>query len=387
MFLESTKTPVVPIVQIINTRFVYFINTFENNLIFKFFYHDMIGLFFYMQLFLMACRLQLLIISYESHLGGFMTTIIKDFKVHLDNDDKLDDLTFRVSTKPGEKYNLQVTAFVNTTQDIYEGEKENGFSEIMTQYSVLTQMGCGLFSVKAIEVKDGKVVITGTSENCGIPNKEYKLNGPLSSHLPKKLGDENGSVVESLREGNELDEVFGTSILSSDLAGGIEGLIGNKAVEYGYIRRGFGLAGGESPQDLGPLGTKGHESDVHRRGGSFGAYHHVKGEVAVISSQPDLPLMNDAMQRNMHQIRYSYERQLTAHPDLEGTVTMSFIISKDGSVKEAKVNSSEWNDLETGQKVNKTLTMRFLRMHFPEPKGGLELATSYTFSFSSPREK
>lgn len=199
---------------------------------------------------------------------------------------------------------------------------------------------------------------------------------------------ENAGVLGALREGSELDGVFGSSALSSDLAGGIGGLIGAKGTQIGsggLGSRGSGLGGGGSAEGLGGLGTKGRgsgKSGYGSGGGNFGA----KGEGGIgrIGGDPiilgalDKSLIDAVIKRHMNQIRYCYQRELTKNPNLGGKVTIKFVIAKDGSVSKASVKSSTLGS----NAVTSCITGRFMRFKFPEPKGGGIVIVSYPFIFA-----
>ncbi|MCB9762964.1 MAG: von Willebrand factor type A domain-containing protein [Alphaproteobacteria bacterium] len=82
---------------------------------------------------------------------------------------------------------------------------------------------------------------------------------------------ENAGVLGALREGGEMDGVLGSSGLSSDVSGGIGGLIGAKGTQIGsggLGSRGTGLGGGGTAAGIGGLGTHGRGGSVS--GGSAG---------------------------------------------------------------------------------------------------------------------
>ena len=199
---------------------------------------------------------------------------------------------------------------------------------------------------------------------------------------------ENAGVLGALREGSELDGVFGSSNLNSDLQGGIGGLIGAKGTQIGsggLGSRGSGLGGGGSAEGLGGLCTKGRgsgSSGYGSGGGNFGA----KGEGGIgrIGGDPiilgalDKSLIDAVIKRNMNQIRYCYKRELTKNPNLGGKITVKFVIAKDGSVSKADIKSSTMSNAS----VESCITGRFMRFKFPEPNGGGIVIVSYPFIFA-----
>ncbi len=205
--------------------------------------------------------------------------------------------------------------------------------------------------------------------------------------LDKEIAEEAG-VLGALRDGGELDGVFGSSALNADLTGGIGGLLGAKGTQIGsggLGSRGSGLGGGGSAEGLGGLGTKGRgsgSSGYGSGGGNFGA----KGEGGIgrIGGDPiilgalDKSLIDAVIKRHMNQIRYCYQRELTKSPDLGGKVTVKFVIAKDGTVSKAETKSSTLGS----PTVESCIADRFRRFQFPEPKGGGIVIVSYPFIFS-----
>ncbi len=199
---------------------------------------------------------------------------------------------------------------------------------------------------------------------------------------------ENAGVLGALRDGSELDGVFGSSGLSSDIAGGIGGLIGAKGTQIGsggLGSRGSGLGGGGTADGLGGLGTKGRGSGASgygSGGGHFGAKG--TGGIGQIGGDPiilgalDKSLIDAVIKRNMNQIRYCYQRELTKSPDLGGKIVVKFVIAKDGTVSSASTKSSTMGNPAVEQCING----RFLRFQFPQPKGGGIVIVSYPFLFA-----
>ncbi|MFH1729150.1 MAG: hypothetical protein ABIA04_12115 [Pseudomonadota bacterium] len=75
-----------------------------------------------------------------------------------------------------------------------------------------------------------------------------------------KIIAESSGLHAAFRDGGELEEVFSSYGLNSDLLGGIGGLIGAKGIQFGsggLGSRGSGLGGGASASGFGGLGTKG----------------------------------------------------------------------------------------------------------------------------------
>jgi len=198
---------------------------------------------------------------------------------------------------------------------------------------------------------------------------------------------ENAGVLGAMQN-SDLNQVLGSSGLSADLQGGIGGLIGTQGTQIGsggLGGRGSGLGGGGTAEGLGGLGTKGMGSGASgygSGGGNFGA----KGEggIGTVGGDPiilgalDRSLIDEVIKRHMNQIRYCYQRELTKNPALGGKVVIKFTIAKDGTVSAASTKSTTMNNAS----VESCIVGRFLRMQFPEPKGGGIVIVSYPFIFS-----
>lgn len=66
------------------------------------------------------------------------------------------------------------------------------------------------------------------------------------------------------------------------------------------------------------------------------------------------------------EIRYCYERQLSAEPDIYGKVQVKFTIDGDGSVSEHRIGATTLNSAM----VEGCILRRLVRWKFPKPKGG-----------------
>jgi len=79
------------------------------------------------------------------------------------------------------------------------------------------------------------------------------------------------------------------------------------------------------------------------------------------------------------EIRYCYERQLSAEPDLYGKVAIKFIITSDGSVIDNRISTSSLKN----SMVEGCILRRISRWKFPKPKGGTQVLVTYPFMFKS----
>ena len=107
------------------------------------------------------------------------------------------------------------------------------------------------------------------------------------------------------------------------------------------------------------------------------------GGQPIIMGALDKSLIDAVIKRNMNQIRYCYQRELTKNPSLGGKIVVKFTIAKDGSVSKTSIKSSSMGN----KKVESCIAGRFMQFKFPEPKGGGIVIVSYPFIFAqdSPR--
>ena len=222
-----------------------------------------------------------------------------------------------------------------------------------------------------------------TADRYGIQGSRLMIG---IAHRDREIA-ENAGILGALRSGSELDGVFGTSSIDSELTGGIGGLIGAKGTQIGsggLGSRGSGLGGGGTAEGLGGLGTRGTgggASGYGSGGGNFGTTGAGAGVSAggdpIILGALERSVIDAVVKRHMAQIRYCYQRELTSDPNISGKIVVKFVVSKDGSVASAATKSSTMGNAAVEACVNS----RFLRMQFPQPKGGGIVIVSYPFLF------
>lgn len=156
--------------------------------------------------------------------------------------------------------------------------------------------------------------------------------------------------------------------------------------------RGTGRGGGgtgEGTIGLGNLGTIGHGGG----GGTGSGYGRGAGGLrgrqarvprirtgnADVRGSLSREVIRRVIQRHINEVRFCYEQELNARPDLEGRVMVSFIISPTGAVQSAGVGSSTINNA----RVEGCITQAVRRWTFPAPDGGGVVGVNYPFVLSS----
>lgn len=152
---------------------------------------------------------------------------------------------------------------------------------------------------------------------------------------------------------------------------------------------GGGSAAKEGPTyRLGGIATKGRAGGTGNfkegtalAGGNVGSGDIVAmvDEETVIEGGLDRDAISEVIRRNLGQIRYCYERQLSSNPELYGKVLVKFTIGATGMVSEQRVDSST---LKSAM-VEGCIMRRMAAWKFPEPKGGTLVHVSYPFLFKA----
>jgi hypothetical protein len=82
----------------------------------------------------------------------------------------------------------------------------------------------------------------------------------------------------------------------------------------------------------------------------------------------------------MPHIAKCYQAALTAKPGLTGRVVLGFVITRDGSVGAAKIQSTTLKNLN----VERCIRIEILSLKFPPPASNRPVQVSYPFLFSAP---
>jgi hypothetical protein len=89
----------------------------------------------------------------------------------------------------------------------------------------------------------------------------------------------------------------------------------------------------------------------------------------------DKNLVKEYIRKQLGKIKYCYQKGLQKNPELEGKVTVSFIISPTGSVMKATVTKTTLNDKEVEGCIENGITT----WRFPAPQGGGVVKVNYPF--------
>lgn len=224
-----------------------------------------------------------------------------------------------------------------------------------------------------------------------------KKEAPKRSAHAAPKGDPNNKdqarmLVQKVFGGNSggISTIFGHAGLGGELKAAMGNMFGaapGDAAGFGGLGlRGSGSGGGGLGDSIGigGIGTKG-------RGGGTGGYGSGVGvlggkkdvDIGIAPADPtvvgslDKELIRQVIKRNIGQIRYCYESELTRSPKLGGKVSIKFVISASGAVAQSSVADSSMGNAT----VETCVAGRVRTWVFPKPKGGGVVIVTYPFVF------
>ena len=175
--------------------------------------------------------------------------------------------------------------------------------------------------------------------------------------------------------------------LPGELVAGVGQLIGGRGTGIG----GDGFPGGGGGCPGGACGGtyEGHDGSGLRGDGDRGGDGDpgpgkqdggilMPTSADIVIGSLDRADIDEVVKNHTAAIRYCYQRELQRSPGLGGKVAVKFTIARDGSVSAASVKSSTMG----APAVESCIVARFLRMQFPQPKGGGIVVVSYPFLFA-----
>lgn len=152
-----------------------------------------------------------------------------------------------------------------------------------------------------------------------------------------------------------------------------------------------GIGGGGSGKSfkIGGLGTAGKGGGVtgYKGSGALALGKTGTADVGMIEEESevdgglDKEVIARVIRSQLGQIRYCYERQLSANPDLYGKIMVKFTIGAAGSVTAQSIGTTSLNNAM----VEGCILRRVAGWQFPQPKGGTNVLVTYPFLFKSTR--
>ncbi len=190
--------------------------------------------------------------------------------------------------------------------------------------------------------------------------------------------------------GGGFSTVWGRSGLGGGLREAIGDMLGaapgNSRGVDGWGLRGSSQGGGglDDTIGIGVIGTKGrgggirdYGSDVDLPAGKPPTVLDIPPSEITLTGALDKELIRQVIRRNINQIKYCYESQLTRHPNLSGKVAVQFVISASGSVASSSVVQSSADD----RTLESCVANRVHGWLFPKPRGGGVVVVTYPFLF------
>lgn len=176
--------------------------------------------------------------------------------------------------------------------------------------------------------------------------------------------------------------------VAPDVAGsGVSLGVGRSVAAAAPKELGSGSGGGT--HKIGGVGTagKGGGSGDYKGFGGLAVGNVGNATVGALDDESEVEggLDKDVIARyiksQLGQIRYCYERQLSASPDLYGKVLIKFTIGPTGAVVTQNIGTTSLNNAM----VEGCILRRVAGWQFPSPKGGTQVLVSYPFLFKSTR--
>ncbi len=183
---------------------------------------------------------------------------------------------------------------------------------------------------------------------------------------------------------------FSSGLDGADMYGQLFGADGEGRGNFGGGRNGWGVGGGCTVEPCGIIGTGRYGTfgtgrnagDGWRGGGSWGngRPHNAGVPKPLDIGQPttggnlDKAIIKRYIKRNINKISYCYESELLARPGIQGTVSVSFLISGTGSVQSSSGAGFD-------NKVASCVAGVIKNIEFPRPTDGGNVQVNYPFTF------
>ena len=234
-------------------------------------------------------------------------------------------------------------------------------------------------------------------------NNKFAIQGPQDNANPQMAREEakeiaaNAGIIGILKASvgsfNSPTSPYGAeTALGSDAMDALGNLLGDQiGANFGFGGlgvRGTGRGGGgtgEGTIGLGNMGTIGHgggDGTGSGYGSGAGGFHkressvpHIRTGKADVRGSLSKEVIRRIIRRHINEVRFCYEQELNARPDLSGRIAVKFIVSPTGTVQTAAVASSSMGNAKVEQCIAKAVG----RWTFPAPDGGGIVVVTYPF--------
>ncbi|MGB8332570.1 MAG: TonB family protein [Polyangiales bacterium] len=201
-----------------------------------------------------------------------------------------------------------------------------------------------------------------------LASMQGSFNAPTSPYgADFALGNDPNSALGAMT-GNDIGQNFGFGGLGLRGTGRGGGGLGQGTIgmgNFGTIGRGGGRGDGEGGYGRGVGGFRGRSGGVPE----------VRSGSAEVRGSLSKEVIRRVVHRHINEVKFCYEQQLNARPDLQGRVTTKFVISPTGSVQSAMVDTSSLRN----EAVESCIVRAVRRWTFPAPDGGGVVVVNYPF--------
>ncbi len=222
---------------------------------------------------------------------------------------------------------------------------------------------------------------TSGQKQAGAQGDENKQQGKMGNSIKSITGGRLSSILGkiSTQAARSRHVVLSKGVSANQESGKALAGIG-KVEKSGRNWEQEGLGGSLRVSTLGVGGGKSGNAFGGLTGAGVG-----KGNVGLIEDESevsgglDREVIAQYIRSQLGQIRYCYERQLSATPDLYGKVEIKFDIIASGRVENHKINESTLKSAN----VEGCIMGKVKGWKFPEPKNGTRVIVKYPFLFKS----
>ncbi len=231
-------------------------------------------------------------------------------------------------------------------------------------------------------------------------DNRYAIKGPPDNkdlRMAREMAKEAG-ILQYLTAANVPVSPFGADQpLGIDPENALGALLGNQIGDnFGYGGLGVNGTGrggggtGEGTIGLGALGTIGHGAGggtgsgygrgAGGLGGRRGRVPNIRSGAAMVKGSLSKEVIRRIVHRHINEVKFCYERELASRPDLQGRVSIKFIIMGTGAVQMAAVAESTIGN----PTVENCIAEAVRRWTFPQPEGGGIVIVTYPFELEAP---
>ncbi len=249
--------------------------------------------------------------------------------------------------------------------------------------------------------------VTGQAGDRNAPktNKRYGIKGPPDTKQIRMARDtikdmaQSAGILQYLSNAAAPTSPFGSdNPVGVDPENALGGLLGDQVgATFGYGGMGlYGTGRGGGGTGLGTIGIGNLSSitgdfinakknpykgrPIFKDGNHKPTGPRVKSHGVITKGSISKATIRRLVQRQLPQIKHCYEKGLSKRPDLEGRISVRFVISSKGVVQTAAVVDSTLSNTPVEQCIARAVQ----RITFPQPDDGGVVIATYPFALTSP---